>query len=339
MTQWKSNPCFVCGHRKSGTTLLVSLFDAHPELCVFPDDSGFWYGYYPRFAGDAYMDHQKIERLINVMFAQLRSILGRLEAARGMTFPFDDAEAEFRVRVKAHSLEPAQMLEQAMFTFRDFFIQRKDQELVAWMEKTTSTEIYAGDVFQWYPNARMIHLLRDPRDNYGSLKSGWEKRYQRFNDSPNRLLQSLLERGGLGMKLAAMNKRQYGSERYKVIRYEDLTADPERVMRELAAFVGLTFEDVLLQPTTLGFPWKGNNFDGKSFLAPNPVNVGRWRERITDHEAALIEFTFRDEMKRWGYETEFSEDKQMVAAREHYKWYNFAQQYSSGGDADTFKNV
>lgn len=41
------NLLFICGHRKSGTTLLNHLLDSHPSLAVYPHDISFLYGYFP----------------------------------------------------------------------------------------------------------------------------------------------------------------------------------------------------------------------------------------------------------------------------------------------------
>ena len=51
-------PVFICGHRKTGTTMLINLFDNHPDLLVYPDDSGFWYVYYPLFDGENISNNQ-----------------------------------------------------------------------------------------------------------------------------------------------------------------------------------------------------------------------------------------------------------------------------------------
>ena len=40
-------PVFLCGHRKSGTTMLLALLDSHPELLTYPADSAFFYRVYP----------------------------------------------------------------------------------------------------------------------------------------------------------------------------------------------------------------------------------------------------------------------------------------------------
>ena len=38
---------FLTGHRKSGTTLLKSLIDGHPDINVYPTDLTLLYAYFP----------------------------------------------------------------------------------------------------------------------------------------------------------------------------------------------------------------------------------------------------------------------------------------------------
>jgi len=38
---------FICGHRKSGTTMFHNLFDGHPDLDVYPVILNILYGYFP----------------------------------------------------------------------------------------------------------------------------------------------------------------------------------------------------------------------------------------------------------------------------------------------------
>ena len=67
MSEWLDRPIFFAGHRKSGTTLLLNLFDSHPQLCVFPSDSGFFYAWYPRYDAAEKSDKERIDRLVDVM--------------------------------------------------------------------------------------------------------------------------------------------------------------------------------------------------------------------------------------------------------------------------------
>lgn len=336
---WQDRPTFLCGHRKSGTTLLLCLFDAHPQLCVFPPDSGFFYAYYPIFDGDKHTDEEKKRRIIDVMYRNFRDEFDELPALSDRSILIDKMEQRFIERMENRFCTSPVLLREAVLAFHDVFRRSGTTDTRRWMEKTTSTEIYASEVFQWYPQGKWIHLIRDPRDNFGSLKSGWGARYKDQNDETRRLLQSAVERGGLGLKLAKLNERRFGSQRYRVVRFEDLTANPESVMRGLAEFLDIDYDPCLQQPTFCGAPWRGNNFQGLQFDQPSAVNVGRWRERIDDHEAKVIEFHCGREMADWGYEPAFATDEQIDAAMQHYKWHNFAQIYSVSSGTETYAPV
>ena len=41
------NPIFLCGHRKSGTSMFLNLFDGNKDINVFPTDINLLYAYYP----------------------------------------------------------------------------------------------------------------------------------------------------------------------------------------------------------------------------------------------------------------------------------------------------
>ena len=335
MSEWLNRPIFFAGHRKSGTTLLLNLFDCHPQLCVFPSDSGFFYAWYPRYAAADKSDEERIDRLVDVMFANLRRDLEKLETADGGP-DFDELERRFRERMTGRTVTPASILREAIGAYHSI-TESSAPPPRGWVEKTTSTEIYASEVMDWYPKAKIVHLVRDPRDNFGSLKSGWTRRYREHNDTVERLLQSMLDRGGLGFRLASLNAERFGPKHYRVIRYEDLVQTPEPVLGDLCDFLEIDFDPVLLRPSLCGLPWRGNNFDGLTFDGPSAINVGRWRERINEHEACVIEFYFSELMERWGYAPAFTPAEQADAAREHYKWHNFVQQYSVFSGADTFQ--
>lgn len=342
--KWNAKATFLCGHRKTGTTMLLNLMDSHPELATFAPDSGFFYAYYPPYVMNNYSDEERVQRVIDVMYYNFKTDLLGLEAwDDDRNFPFERLEEVFRECMKSLEKTPKNLLSQAIYAYQ-LVLHEENKDFVhpdnakKWVEKTTSTEIYASEVFEWFPEAKFVHVLRDPRDNFASLKSGWKARYQSQNDSIERLLQSMLDRGGLGMRMAKANLDAYGKEKYMVVRYEDLTQDPETHMRKIAEFMGVSFHEKMLIPTYYGLPWKGNNFDGLKFTKPSAVNVNKWKERINDHEAKVVEFYFSDMMQEWGYDPVFSSEEQAKAAMEHYKWFNFAQAYSVTGKADTYKS-
>ena len=326
------NPVFICGHRKTGTTLLINLFDGASDAVVFPDDSGFFYLYYPYWAKDFYSDKEKIERIAGKIIGEnLQTIINKAKCSKNEYNHLTGKQQEFRDSLRSFNINDFSTKDMLIYftkKFHEIFLGHISNPKV-WIQKTTSTEIYALELAKWFPNAKFIHIIRDPRDNWGSLKSGWGKRYEEFNDDINRLKHSLLERGLLGMRLARENENLIGANRYKVVKYEDLVRDTEKIMRELACFIEISFSKNLLSPSIFGHSWGGNNFDGVKGEKVFALNASRWKERITREEAQLIEYYFKHEMAYWGYSTEFSNEEQQLSAINHYKWYNFSTPYSA----------
>jgi hypothetical protein len=331
---WLNKPVFICGHRKTGTTMLLALFDNHPELVVFPPDSGFFYDVHPRYSTADYTPEQRRDRVAEVMIRNLAyeySLLPEAER-QDLESRLDELRGTYLDLAGGTDSSSPRLLQALIEAFNRVY--QHAAAPVGWMEKTTSTEIYAAEVKAWFPEAKFIHVLRDPRDNWASLKSGWTARYQHFNDEMDRLMQSLIDRGRTGMAMARDNASALGKDCYHVIRFEDLVSDPKRHMAALCEFIGVGSFDQLMTPTVSGKLWRGNNFDGLSFDRPSAVNVGRWRERITPEEAALVEFHFADLMAPFGYEPETSAADRIDAARRHYQWHNFAQLYSAATTKD-----
>jgi hypothetical protein len=323
------HPVFICGHRRSGTTMLTSLLDHHPALAVYPTDSGFFYAVYPILMQPGRTAAERIDRVVDFCIKNLSDILEESfnsDELAAIAFPFERFRERFRELVAGTEASPRQLLVALIRAFHEQVGHPLQPR--AWVEKTTSSEIYAMDAAGWFPHARFIHVLRDPRDNWASLKSGWETRFQFHNDSPSRLMQSMIERGRFGFQLADSNLSLLGPERYRVVRYEDLVSDTGAVMRDLCRFIGVDFVDEVTRPTMLGRPWRGNNYQKTAFAGASAQNRGRWRERITPDEASLLEYHFEPFMIARGYALESSAADRSRAAVEHYKWHNYAQNYS-----------
>ncbi|MCD4761442.1 sulfotransferase, partial [bacterium] len=208
MKKFINDPIFLCGHRKAGTTMLLCLLDSHPELLVYPADSGFFYAYYPRAEEKKYSNKNKIDTVINFCIKNLDLEIKNLSPKdkRNLTFSIDNFIKDFHKTLNKSDMSSKKILK-AMIEAFAINTNQDINGIKYWVEKTTSTEIYATEIIKWFPRAKFIHLIRDPRDNWASLKSGWLKRYRHFNDSYLFLLQSMFERSKLGMEMAEHNKK------------------------------------------------------------------------------------------------------------------------------------
>ncbi len=310
----------LAGHRKSGTTLLLSLLDGHPGLCVYPDDLRLLYAYHPAFVA-AHEDREaraaRLERILFTELAQRPQLQGGLRIG-ALRQAFEDA-------VRDTPLDVADVLPALVRAFAATHPAPTPGAPV--VLKETSVEIHAARVDAWLPGARFVHLLRDPRDNYGALKSGLARYYSGFGDDERTLLHSLIERAGLGLRMAETNLRRFGPGRYLVLRFEDLVREPEPTLRRLCAFAGLDFDPCLLRPTRAGGRDTGNSFEGRAFEGISADNAGRWRERILPEEACVIEYALGEVMARHGYEPAFDEAARADAMAAFYDWCNTKYHY------------
>lgn len=313
---------FLGGHRKCGTTMFLNLFDGHPECCVFPTDISVLYAYFPVYTDGEHSAEERLKRLDVVIFGTLQ----RLRERQGLDerLPVEAMREHFFAHVDRDRLaDIGTVIRQLVASYR-VAIDRPVEAAPVVVLKETSLEIFAGMLADLFPGARFIQLLRDPRDNLGALRAGVDKHYSLFGETEAHILASLLHRVGLSHALAEPNRAHLGADRFATPRFEDLVKDPGAQMREVAAFAGIEFTPQLCSPSVMSVPTAGNNYDDEKFFQVSARNVGRWRERITDFEAQVIEFHLGQHMEQFGYRCEFAPADRARAASEFYKWSNYA---------------
>ncbi len=153
------------------------------------------------------------------------------------------------------------------------------------MEKSVENAEFALDWLNLYPNAKFIHILRNPYSNIVALR--------KFMDRKNF---SFLNRPLLGMYNSYYylykNIRLIDDQNYKVVIYEELLGSPEKTMKMLAEFVGIDYTSILLNPTLLGSNWSGNSTSGIHFTGISDRNIENWKREISNYEISMINELF-----------------------------------------------
>ncbi len=319
---------FLGGHRKCGTTMLLDLFDGHPDCCVYPTDIAVLYGYYPVWTAPEYSADQRLARLDLVVFGTLAKIRERhrlhdrldLEAMREHFFNRLDASRADQIEL---------VIRQVIDSYRFVTKQPVDQRPIT-IIKETSLEIYARELAGFFPESQFVQVVRDPRDNMGALQAGAEKRYKEMGETERHMLASLIHRTGLGLRLVDTNRQALGDARFRTILFERLTRDPRAELEGLCQFTGLRYSPTMQTPTIMGVPTGGNNFEGEQLRSVSARNVGRWRDRTSEFAARVIEFHLGELMEEHGYALEFSSADRAEAASEFYKWTNYQYFYRDG---------
>jgi hypothetical protein len=268
------SPVFIAGPDRSGTTLLYALLASHPEISM-ARRTNMW-RYFHRRYGDLEDD------------ANLERCLGDMVRYRRMRHLDPDVERirrEFRAGPRTYG--------RLFALFHQHQAERFGKP--RWGDKSLHTEHYAARVFHEFPTARIVHMVRDPRDRYASVRKRYGRDRNRVGAATGRWLTST--RAGL------RNARRY-PDRYMLVRYEDLARRPEVTMREVCAFV-----DVEMSPrmfTMAGAPEHRDRGGNSSFgdLEPGTIStkaIGRFRDVLTPSETAFIQLVARRELRALGY--------------------------------------
>ena len=122
--------------------------------------------------------------------------------------------------------------------------------------------------FETYPDGRLISLIRDPKNWLPFARMHWPEKYDDATVS--------LQQWNESAQATLWNKEKYG-DRVCLIKFEDLLSKTEAVMRHLANFLGIEFDDILLVPTFNRFPLMVNtgSTTGDHGIAGSPLSEER----------------------------------------------------------------
>jgi hypothetical protein len=270
-------PIFVAGCPRSGTTLLQLMLHSHPRIAIPPET---------RFVLSTYRHR--------LQFGDLELRENRRAAARFILrrgHRFRDLGLDRR-RTRRQIVHAPPTLGSALGTVFRLYAEGFDRP--RWGDKWPAYHRYLEIVMRLFPDAQIVHIVRDPRDCVASLKRmPWWNRP--VHHSVSAWAQSVDH-------TEAAIRRWPGS----VIRvkYERLVADPEQELKQLAAALGEDYDPQMAEPERLApvaVPER-KHWHTNTRVSPTTTAVGRWQEELEPWEVALCERALGGRMARFGYE-------------------------------------
>lgn len=276
-------PVFLIGSPRSGTTLLHQMFDHHPAFAL-PFESKYIVVFHNNIAefGDLH-DVKNREALIISIERFMRNAW--LERDHDEWIPGLAAAAPRLAKESAPTY--AGVMESI---YRYFAAQRQRER---WGDKMATFRRCMPVILELFPNARIVHIIRDGRDVASSLlplsfgpNTAYvaAKKWRNFVES--------------GLAFAAQHPRQVYT-----LRYEDLIDDPEKYLREICEFVGEPFREEMLQfhkSGTTRVPRK--EIHGQLNKPVNKERAARWKRDLSANQVRVFEAVAGPLLDRLGYE-------------------------------------
>ena len=204
---------FVVGVARSGTTLLRLMLDAHPQLAIPPETH-----FIPQVV-------RACEEGEDPAAGVLAAITGH---RRWPDFRLDPEELSRRLA--AHrSLSAGEAL-------REFYgLYAETQSKTRWGDKSTNYIRKMRLISRTLPEARFVHLIRDGRDVALSLVA--------VHFGPETVAEAARK---WSSELAKARRQGPRLPYYLEVRYEDLIADPEPVLRRICEATELSWDGAML---------------------------------------------------------------------------------------------
>jgi hypothetical protein len=279
-------PFFVVGNPRSGTKMLRELLNRSPDIWISDVESHF----IPRFTRDVARYGDLSDR---ASFERLAATLRATRAfwhweRRGVHI---DTGRWYRL-CKKHDWPG--VLEGLFHCVHEQEIADPPRpwDEILWGDKTPAYMAELPVLVTVFPDARFVHLVRDPRDCVLSTQEAW-------GNTPLRTAQEWADR----VRRCRAGGASLGPARYHELRYEDLVGD-------VRGRLGATFD-------FLGVPTPANA--GEFLRVPENLGSARgagrvmtgerqkWKQRMSPGLRRRIEEVAGDLLDAYGYEREFPE--------------------------------
>ncbi len=270
---------FIIGRPRSGTTLLRTLLDAHPQVIV-PPEYPIIPDLFHRLGTNPYWNKPTQEKLLQTFKKPQTFDFWNYDYLRIDEQALKNDLEKIRGRVPLSKVI-------RLFYFHSQSVFPKENILLLG-DKNPVYALYTRKFMHWFPDAKFLFIIRDYRDNLVSMrKFDWEASHPVLQAWRWKYITCLMFR----------LKREY-PHRIFMFRYEDLVAKPEEWMKKICSFLQIPYNPIM-------FSFHEKAEEGFSFIDKEtllkyhdslvkPINtstIGLWREKLSMREVQLMDAT------------------------------------------------
>jgi len=288
------NPAFLVCSERSGSNLLRVMLDSHPGIVAPPalhlgrDIGRNLYAF-----GQGLDDDARWTRVADAVARRIAKPLGE-ERARTVR----DSICELTER------NYAGLVEAVYRPLLDDHVREFGGDPPLLFLKENHTHKQAFFLLHHFPEAKFVFQVRDPRDYLASLRARRKGLLGNKYGSTRHALEVWRDDQLGGLNLLA----HLGPERVFLQRYEDLIADPEKVLSSLCEFLGLAFDPAMLAFHERGEVQSVARESGPWENLAKPVmsgNAKKYRDQLGKRHIRTVEHYIGHLMEVFGYELDF----------------------------------
>ena len=214
---------FIVGSGRSGTTLLQSMIASHPEIHSFPET---------QFLNHSIRRRHELQVRLGIATGRESSILSR---------HLQQVDREDLLSMVSNQF----WLSDAIQMFTDVLDRlAADNSASGWVEKTPEHLFRINLLERYVEHPHFVHIVRDGREVIASMK----KQAQKY-DFTQHNVDVYVKKWN---KCARITQQHACNSNHHVIIYEHLVKEPERVMQCAFDFLGIPYDDAVVENREVG---------------------------------------------------------------------------------------
>jgi hypothetical protein len=260
---------FITSRGRSGSTLLQSILNAHPNISA-PIESKFILHLKSKYQYTINWDEKTVKQFVDDLFTNRKiKLFWNMEK--------DNIINAFSV------YEVNSFADACKVVYIAFPQMSPKEEIKLLVDKNPAHSRFIPDLLEVFPNAKFIHLIRDPRATIRSQMKAFQKK-------------SIYHLAQLWFFLNKKMAQQYEESKINSTRvyYEKLVVNPKNVLKQLMEFLQLEFKEEMLESHKSTRELAKNN----SYLSlphhqntSNPINqesLHKWKKALDAQELKII---------------------------------------------------
>jgi hypothetical protein len=275
-------PIFIVGCPRSGTTLMRRILNRHPCIAI---------GKETHFRRLVYLRRKAFGELSDL--SNRRRLIAEYLASRHMKKSQLDTP-EFAEKLLREATSYKAMFTSMLSHYAE--LQGKPR----YGEKTPHHALFLDTLCDWFPEAVIVHMVRDPRASVASM----QQRQWRG---------SVVANARTWLKLNQTARRFRDRPGYLEVRYEALVTDPVAEVRRICSLIGEEYSPSMLVPEA--HPTDGSHNTIRSQMAVSPIRVDAWRKELSMGQVAQIEWVLGAGLECFGYAREASPASALTVLR------------------------
>lgn len=275
---------FIMGKGRSGTTLLQSFLNSHSNI-VAPPESKFIILLSSKFGNVRKWNETKKKEFVECLYTE---------------FFFLNLWKPNKEELTAFLLSAPTDITYTMMCRLVYYYMRSDKKnVLLFSDKNPIYPLFYNTILKLFPEAKFIHIVRDPRDNVLSHLKTYNVKNTMFISEQWLITNRLIEQQKLQMP-----------DRYFTLKYETMVADTAKTMADVCSYLNLPYEPGMLQVNkeeairTYGDQPALFQQVHKNIVKPvSTENVAKWKKQMNPEDIAIVQAVTEDYAKKqYGYE-------------------------------------